>query len=391
MAQVFEDLAKKGHEISVITTFPHYEGFRTWPQHRRKLRQTDDYKGMTVTRVYSYTSGTKTMRRRLLNYLSFNVMAIFGGLFRRKGFDLVFCTNGSFFSGLSGWLIARARRAKVVYNLQDLYPEVPVLQGQLKSRRAIATLERIEKFMYRRADHLSLITPSFSTNLQSKGVPQEKMTIIPNFVDTAFIRPLPKVNDFSVEHGLEDKFVVSHAGNVGYVYDLPTLLDAADLLKEREDIVFLIIGEGVGKEELEKTASERVLRNVRFLPFQPQEKMPLIRAACDVQVALYKAGAARYSMPSKIYEIMASGRPLLASADTASDVWQLVEKTRCGVCLLPGKPDELAATVVDLKENSESRMAMGSRGRSEAEWHYSRESASKAYEELFERVRSSPR
>ena len=171
MAQVFEDLAKQGHEVSVLTTFPHYEGFRTWPEYRGKLRQTRKYKGLRVTRVYSYTSGKKSMKFRLLNYLTFNVMALLSGLFSFRSYDVVFCTNGSFFSGLTGWLLARSRHAKVVYNLQDLYPEVPVAQGQLTSTRAINALARIERFMYARADHLSVITPSFVENLVGKGVP----------------------------------------------------------------------------------------------------------------------------------------------------------------------------------------------------------------------------
>lgn len=388
MNQVFREIAEKGHEVRVITTFPHYEGFRTWPEYRRKLRQTRDHTGIKVTRVYSYTSGNKSMKRRLLNYLTFNLFALATGVLSRSRYDIVFCTNGSFFSGITGWAIARTRRARVIYNLQDLYPEVPVAQGQLSNKSAIRTLGQIERFMYKRADHLSVISPSFRRSLESKGVPLRKMSVIPNFVDTDFIRPLPKDNSFSREHGLHDKLVLTHAGNVGYVYALDTLLEAAELLSDRPNILFLIIGEGVAKGELQRTASAKGLHNVRFLPFQPYEDLPLIRAASDVQLALYKPGAGSYSMPSKIYEAMASGRPLLVSAEPDTDLSALVEDTGCGVCVPPGAPSRLAEAMVELANGAGARRAMGEAGRREAERRYSSKAVSRKYLELLEQVKS---
>ena len=217
--------------------------------------------------------------------------------------------------------------------------------GQLTNRQAIAILERLEKYMYQKAAHNTVITPSFRESLLAKGVPPQKVSVIPNFVDTDLIRPLPKDNPFSRSYGLTDSFVVTHAGNVGYVYDLATLLDAADCLRGDPKIHILIVGEGVAKPELEKKAAERCLDNVTFLPFQPRESLPWLRAASDVQVSLYRPGAARYSMPSKVYEIMASGRPVLASADSPSDVWNLVESTGSGRCIEPNRPDQLADAI----------------------------------------------
>ena len=386
MSQIFGRLAREGHEVSVISTFPHYEGFRTWPEYRRKFVQRSTHKGMKVTRVYSYTSGTKTMRRRLINYLSFNLVALVVGLFRRGPYDLVFCTNGSFFSGITGWLLAKAKRALCVYNLQDLYPEVPVAQGQLTGRRSIKTLAAIERFMYKRADHLVVITPAFRDNLTSKGVPDEKISVIPNFVDTEFIRPLPKKNEFSTKHGFDEKFLISHAGNIGYVYDLGTLLEAADALRDKHDIFFLIVGDGVARAELERRAKELDLPNVRFMGFRPVEELPSLRAASDVQLSLYKSGSATYSMPSKVYEIMASGRPLLASADRDSDIWRLVESVGCGVCVDPGDRDGLVAAITNLYEDPATREAMGKRGRAEAETSYALETVTGRYRQLFEQI-----
>lgn len=388
MAQVCEGLIACGHEVSVITTFPHYEKFRVWEEYRGKLFEQEWYRGMDVLRLYVYASGSKqNMLRRLMSYLSFNALASVAGLLTRHSFDVILCTNGSFFTGISAAVIGRPWRIPFVYNVQDLYPETPIEAGQLHNQWVITTLEWIERLMYRLAAHITVITPSFREHLLSaKGVPAEKVSVIPNFVDTEFIRPLPKVNDFSRRLGLADKFVISHAGNIGYVYDLETMLDAAALLKSEKKILFLIVGDGVAKPRLERKAKALGLENVRFLPFQPYEDLPWLRAASDVQVSLYRHGAANYSMPSKIYEIMASGRPLLASADMRSDVWNLVEATQCGLCIEPENPEQLAEAVLTLYRDPSLRDAMGQRGRQHAERNYSKQVVISRYDELLQRI-----
>lgn len=390
MSQLFGVLRERGHEVDVITTFPHYEHFRVWDEYRGKLFERDERDEMSVLRTWVYASGTKqNMLRRLTSYLSFNFLAMVAGVFRRRRYDAIFCTNGSFFTGLTGTLIGRLKGAPVVYNVQDLYPDVPVRAGQLNNKWAIRGLELIEGFMYRVASRLAVITPSFKENIVSKGVDPAKITIIPNFVDTEFIRPLPKDNDFSRKYGLSDRFVVSHAGNIGYAYDLDTLLEAAALVAmagDADDVLFLIVGDGVARPELEEKAASMELSNVCFLGFQPYEDLPQMRAASDVHVSLYKWGSSSYSMPSKVYEIMASGRPLLASGDPDSDVWNLVNATGCGICVEPEDEQELADAVLKLYRNEELRQAMGRRGRQQAEENYSKEAVATQYEQLLRKV-----
>jgi colanic acid biosynthesis glycosyl transferase WcaI len=313
-------------------------------------------------------------------------LATMAGVFSRSRWDVILCPNGSFFSGLTAWLVGKAKGIPFIYNVQDLYPDVPIRAGQLRNRHAIAALKAIEGFMYHKADHITVISPSFRDNLVSKGVPMEKISIIPNFVDTEFIRPLPKANSFAQQHGLSDKFVITHAGNLGYVYDLDTMLDAATLLSSQKDILFLIVGNGVAKPALEKKAHELKLDNVRFMPFQPRESLPWLRASSDVQVSLYKNGAATDSFPSKIYEIMASGRPLLASSDGDSGVATLVKTAECGLCVKPGETEHLAEAILDLYRNPALRETMGRRGRRYAEENHSKHAAVARYNELLQRI-----
>src|SRR5207302_5288069 len=193
-------------------------------------------------------------------------------------------------------------------------------------------------------------------------------------------------NPFSQRYGLSNKFVITHAGNIGYVYDLETLLEAAVQVRHMPNIEFLIVGDGVMRPRLMEKAASLGLSNVRFLPFQPYESLPWLRATCDVQVALYRQGSARYSMPSKVYEIMASGQPLLVSADVTSDVWRLVEDTGWGICVEPNDADKLAASILRLYADPALRVAMGQRGREQAEQHYSREAVVGLYQDLLHRV-----
>lgn len=384
MAQVCEGLIRRGHKVEVITTFPHYEKFRKWEEHRGRIVQRDTYNGMKVLRLYVYARGEKTMLGRLLSYLTFNFLATAARGLSRSSVDVVLCTNGSFFTGVSAYVGGLLKGTPFVYNVQDLYPEVAVRTGQLRNKRAIAALDRIAGFMYRKAAHVSVITPSFRDYLIARGVPGHKISIIPNFVDTDFIRPLPKNNEFSMRHGLDDKFVVLHAGNVGHVYDLESLVEVARrFASSHEDVVFLIVGGGVAKAELEVKAAQMGLKNMRFIPFQPVKDLPFLRASADVQVALYKHGSADYSMPSKVYEIMASGRPLLASADAGTDLWKLVHTTGCGLCVTPEDPDELAEALVALYAEASLRRDMSERGRRTAESHYSRDAVVAAYNRLL--------
>lgn len=384
MARLGEELVARGHEVRVVTTFPHYERFHVPDEYRGRVLERSRYRGMEVLRLPVLTPGSKQrMTNRLVSYLSFNAGATLAGWLSRRPVDVILCTNGSFFTGVTAYLSGAPRHVPFVLNVQDLYPEAFVHAGRLRNRTAIAALERIEGFMYRRAAHVTVITPTFEEHLLAQGVPADKLSVIPNFVDTEFITPLPKDNPEARRLDLAGQFVVCHAGNLGYVYDLDTLLDAAALLREQRDILFLIIGDGAVKPDLERRARELNLPNVRFLPFQPLEALPGLRAACDVHVSLYRNGQGRYSMPSKVYEIMAAARPVLASADPASDITRLIHDVQAGVVVAPSDPARLADAVLTLYRDPGLREEMGRRGRREVEARYTLGVVADRYEQVL--------
>jgi colanic acid biosynthesis glycosyl transferase WcaI len=375
-----------GHEVSVVTSLPHYQDFRIEAAYRGKLYQRDRCGSLDVSRLWVYAPGKKSMLNRLISYLSFSVGATLIGLLRRQSWDVILCINGGFFTGIAAWLIGAPKEIPCIYNVQDLYPEVPVAAGQLRNRYAIEILRRIEAFMYRKARRVSVISAPMRDNLLGKNLAPAKISVIPNFVDCEYIRPMARANEFSRSHGLDEKFVVMHAGNLGYVYDFDSLLRAAKDLEQERDIVFLIVGDGVAKAALQKRAQEIGLPNLLFLPFQPREQLPWLRATADVQVSLYKSGAARHSMPSKIYEIMASGRPLLASAERHSAVWQLVEETDCGVCVEPENAEQLSAAIRRLRDDVRLGERFAVNGRRAAEALYGKDVVAEAYQRLLRQV-----
>lgn len=387
MAQVVAGLRARGHQVDVITALPHYAQFAIWPEYRGRLAERTSEVGGDVLRLWVYASGCKQrMLHRLMSYLSFNSLAALFGSIQQRRYDVILAPNGSFFTGLAAAVIGAVTATPFVYNVQDLYPEVPVQAGQLTNRYAIVGLARLERLMYRLAAAISVIAPSFARSLHAKGVAPAKVVLIPNFVDTEFIQPLPRCNFFSASLRYNDKFVVSYAGNLGYVYDLDSLLDAAALLADQPDIQFLIVGEGVNKPAIEQRARALNLTNLRMLPFQPHEHLPWLRATADVQVALHRPGTTGYSLPSKIYEIMASGRPLIASADPGSDVATLMAEAACGVCLPPGDPHILAQTIMALYANPALRATYGERGRRYAEQHLARTVVVDQYEQVLRKV-----
>lgn len=389
MADLCRGFVDKGHQVTVLTTFPHYAEFRVWEEFRGKLstHRMDD--GVDVRRVYVHATGRKArMLDRFLSYFSFSLLAAIFGILDGRRYDVIICSNGGFLPGIAAVALSKVKNVPYVLNIQDLYPETPIRSGQIRNPLAIRALRWLERFMYNHAKAIVSITPSFNEHLKVIGIPVERMAVIPNFVDIDFIRPMPKQSAYSDRMGLTNKFVVSHAGNIGYVYDLDTMLDAARILADELDILFLIVGDGVEKSRLELKVHNMRLANVRFLPYQPQEDLPYLRAASDIQVSLYRRGSASHSMASKVYEIMASARPLLASAEANSDVWRLIDETGCGLCIEPENATALAAAVLRLYRDSELRKTMSERGREHAEQQYSRAAVVDQYLELLGQFRA---
>jgi colanic acid biosynthesis glycosyl transferase WcaI len=256
----------------------------------------------------------------------------------------------------------------------------------LRGRRTIRFFERLEKFIYRHSRKIFAISEEFKANLRGKGVAEDKVVVIPNFADTDFIRPMAKANAFSQAHELTDKYVVLYAGNIGLSQGLEVILDAAGHLRDRSEIVFLIVGQGARRDALVTEAERRGLNNVRFLPLQPEADVPLLYASCDVALIPLRRGIIENSVPCKTYSVMAAGRPYIACVDRGSNVWKLTETAGCGVCVEPEDGKALAEAVLQLQSEPAMAQAMGRNGREYVTRHFSREVITDRYRVALEAV-----
>ncbi len=267
--------------------------------------------------------------------------------------------------------------------LEDLYPEAAVAAGVLHPGAAANFFDRMARFQYRRATHISVIAESFRESLLARRLSADQITLIPCWADPDILRPLPRENAFRLQHGGGRSFLVLYAGNLGLTSSLEDVLAAAVRLKDDPDVFFLLVGEGVKKTALEAFARENSLENVKFLPYQPRELLPEIMASADLSLVTLNSDSALYSLPSKVFTIMASARPILAIAPPHSELQRLVDENTCGITLPPGQPELLAKTIQEYKGRLTILKGMGDRGRIQLENSYSRVGCVSRYEQML--------
>jgi colanic acid biosynthesis glycosyl transferase WcaI len=383
ITELAEGLAQKGHKITVITAFPHYSDNRIAPAYRGKLIQHDHHGSINVYRTYIYVPQNKTsLFGRLLNYVSFNFFSTLVGLFVTRC-DVILAPSPPLTIGLTAWVISRLKHIPYVYNVQDIYPDIAIRLGVLKNKNVIRMFSWLEGFVYRGASYITVLSEGFRANLLQKSVPPDKLRIIPNFVNTDFMTPLPRQNSFSIQNKLDNYFVVMYAGNIGLSQRLETLLTAANELGDLPDLRILIVGNGAAKDDLTRLAMKMNLSNVIFLPYQPVDKLSLMYASADASLVIIRQGISFESVPSKTYTIMASGRPIIASVDTDSEIWTMLHKAECGLYIAPEDATKLAQAIRELHNKRELASEMGKKGRAYVVEHHSQQRIVTQYHQLL--------
>jgi colanic acid biosynthesis glycosyl transferase WcaI len=285
--------------------------------------------------------------------------------------------------GLTGWLVGLARRAPLVFNVQDVFPDAAVRTGAISDRRVIAVAAWLERFIYRRARAVTVLSDDLARNVASKldAAGQDRVHVIPNFVDTDAIRPGPRLTSYRTELGIGDEPVVLYAGNVGFSQSLELVLEAARRLP---DVTFVVNGDGVARRSLEAQAAE--LANVRFAPYQPVERLSEVLATGDVHVVALRAGLGDVSVPSKSYSSLAAGRPVLASIDVGSAVPRLLAAAGAGVSVAPDDVGAFVSALQRLLADPAAAAEMGRRGRAWAEAEASPAAVGATYDALLRAV-----
>jgi glycosyltransferase involved in cell wall biosynthesis len=360
-----------GHQVTVITCAPNFPEGKVYPGYRNRWRQVGQLDGIRVVRVKTFIAPNAGTLLRILDFLSFMLSAFFAGL-REPRPDVLAATSPQFFAAVAGCALAAVRRCPFVMELSDLWPDSIVAVGAMKPNLGLRWLEKVEMFLYRRAARIVALTASFKRNLVRRGIPEDKIQVVVNGVDLSRYSPRPRDLEFARAWGLAaDDFVVGYIGTHGMAHALTNVLDTADLLRG-QGVRFLFVGAGAEREMLVAEAERRKLPNVTFVPAQPKENMPAVWSVCDVAlVHLKNTPLFETVIPSKIFEAMGMGKPvLLASPD--GEASRIVKLENCGLYVPAQQPQELAAAVLFMMENPEFVRQMSRRSLAAAP-AYSRE------------------
>jgi colanic acid biosynthesis glycosyl transferase WcaI len=374
LTELCEALAAE-YDVTVVTGTVYQA-----PRSERTVRN-----GVTIVRVGSTAFDRSRLALRGLNYLSFVLLALAAGL-RRRRVDLVLCLSDPPFVSAIGVVVARRHRAPLVVVTQDVFPEIAVALGRLDNRVIVGVLDRLVRFGLSHATRVVAIGERMRQRLVAKGVREDAISVIPNWTDTESLVPLERRNAWAQEHALVDRFVVMHSGNLGYAQDLETLLHAATHLRDLDDLELVLIGSGAMGAALSDLATELELRSVRFLPYQPRERLAESLSTADVHVVGLAAGLAGYVVPSRLHGILAVGRPVIVHADEESETAQIVQTHACGLVVPPGDPEQLAQAIRDAHDGRFDLAQMGASARAYAVAEASRDVAINRYRNVLAAV-----
>jgi|WetSurMetagenome_2_1015567.scaffolds.fasta_scaffold05227_2 colanic acid biosynthesis glycosyl transferase WcaI len=392
---IFKDLVQRGNKVTIITSFPHYRKGRreTWNEYRGKICETSQWEGVKLLRSYVYAPVFDQRKSGLLyrglNFLSFNLSSLFTALLLAGKPDVIFASSSPpLTNGMIAWMVSLLKRCPLIYNVQDIFPDIAEKTGAVRNRVALAVLKAIEVFVYTVADKVLLLSEGMRRNVIAKGVLRRKTEVIPNFLDTDFLKPSDQDNPFSREWNLAGRFVAMYAGSVGISHGAEVIVEAAEILGNQKGIVFCFVGGGEYKPNLEEMASRKELNNVVFIPAQPFTRMNHVLPSAAVSLITYKKGLAEDSLPTKLVASMCSGCAVVAAIDEDSDTGSVIKEAGCGIIVPPEDSKALAEAILTFCQQSEKAEEMGRRGRAYVLEHFRSDVVIGRYEELFKSVLS---
>lgn len=361
------ELTHLGHKVTVVTGFPSYPTGVVQEGYTKSCLQRETWKdGIELIRVWLHTHPDRDSgKHRILHYLSFTATSLYGALFGPKP-DIIYISSPPYFIGVTGWLLSRLTGAHMVLDVQDFWPEAPILRGDIKNPLLIKFLLASERFVYSRCSLIFGLSDVMVRRIVERGVDPRKVKRVFNWVDLAG-QPADRNPELRHELGLEGKTVFLFAGNIGYAQGLMTVIEGADLLRDEDDIRFVFLGGGVEKQKLMDSVRERDLHNVIFLDPVPPEEVNDYYAMADLLLLhLEPLKHRQAAIPGKLQGYMASGKPVLAGAEGATA--DVVHQADCGWSFEPDNPDALRAAALQVLNSSrEERERRGRAGRIFAE------------------------
>ena len=387
VTSLVDQWAEQGHQIEVITSLPWYEKHEIENHWGGKLFRREEKESVTVTRLHPFPQDKNNLLRRLMSFLAFSFLAVIASLLKRGPFDAVVALSPPLTLGTVGKVAAVRHRCKLILNLQDIFPDVAVTLGKIKSRSSIKVLEKYEKFTYNGSDAITVLSKDLEENVnkkidRKKNPPQ--IAVIPNFLISSSIKPQDRLTNYREEHQLGEKFVVMYAGNLGNSQSFELITKAAKKHEERDDIVYVINGGGVMSNQLKQQAN--VLKNLVVIDYQPVERLSEVLATADLHLVPLRTGLGDMSVPSKIYSIFAAGRPVIASVDSGTEIERIVAESEGGIAVPPDDFDSFIFALESLIENSGLLEEMGNKATAWLENCYSSKTIADDYLDLIRRL-----
>jgi len=383
VAELSRHWARMGHDVTVLTGFPnHPTGVvpEEWRSRLHRLHCTDTIDGVKVVRTWLWPLPNRKAHERIRNYASFCVSAAISGLALPKP-DVVIATSPQLLCALAGWWLAWWKRVPFVFEVRDLWPESLAAVGAGSEGSLLhRTLGAIAGFLYRRAQRIVVVAPSFTNHLMRYwNVPAAKISTVENGVETDVFRLDPAAAEVRKQLHLEDRFLICYIGTMGNAHGLETLIAAAEELQTAlPSTMFLLIGEGAEKDRIAKLAAQRGLQNIKFLDQQPRERIAAYVSAADLcLVMLRKSELFKTVIPTKLLEYTACERPVIVAVD--GQARQIVETAHAGVFVEPENSKALVKAILDLAGESERRRQMGASGRAYIVNQFSREKTARDY------------
>jgi len=391
------DLARRltaaGHRVTVLTAMPNYPQGEIYSGYRGRFAKKETDEGIGILRTWVYTTKEKSFLPRIINYISFAFFALVLGCAAAEDADIVLTESPPLFVAGSGYLLSKAKRAKFVLNVSDLWPESAVALGILHNRSLISLARRLEEWLYDRAvvvaGQTQGIVDSISRRCNGKRVLLMTNGVSPEFLASAQTAVASR-ESVRQEFGVKGKFVVGFPGLHGLVYRLDLMLEAARNLAKQEDIHFILLGDGPEKGRLQEKAKLERIDNVTFAGTLPAARMPNVLAAMDVMVIpLRRHDLFKGTLPSKLFEGMGAGVPIVGALE--GEARQVIEAAQCGICVEPENSAAMADAILSLYRDPELRRRLGENGRRYVAKHYNRKEIAAQFEQVLVEVCGSAR
>ncbi|MDR2757050.1 MAG: glycosyltransferase family 4 protein [Planctomycetaceae bacterium] len=370
-----------GHEVQVITNTPNFPMGHIFDGYKNKFVQHELIDGVQVTRVWTYITPNKGTLKRMINFIVFMFMAVWIALFQKRP-DIIIGSSPQFFAAWAGLISSRLHwhRVPFIAEIRDLWPDSIVAVGAMKNKKLLAIIYWLEKLLYQWATHIVTVGHGYAEDLKDKGVPEKKISIIPNGVDKdLFLDRLPDEN-FRTKYDLKNKISCAYIGTIGMAAGLEIVLDAAEQLQKHghNNIIFFLIGDGADREKLQQDAENRPLNNVIFTGMIPKNNVPEILAAADICfVHLKKKPLFTRVLPSKIFEMAAMKKPIILGVEGFAA--QLIQEADAGICIEPENTNAFLNAIEILVQQPELRKNYGEHGQQYVLEHYNRKHLAEQY------------